>query len=218
MKHFFKYTLISLASLSPLAVYAQFNEGHIVKVGETITSVNQNIIGALATLVMALAVLGFFWGMVQFILASRQGEGEGVKKGRSFMLWSILALFVMFSIYGIIRFAQGTLLPGQNNETIILPSFQIKGAKGSSSGTGVGSPLTGGCTPNTRCTGCNHTSCICSDIGTCMPDYTGTGGGSGLESGCKASGGTWQSGDDGGCECPSDSYYDYNLMKCQGLY
>lgn len=71
--------------------------------------------------VFALAFLFFFWGAAQFIL-NDAGNDKTRADGKKKMLWGIIALFVMFSIYGILRMI-GTLvdLPVGGN----LPSTQF---------------------------------------------------------------------------------------------
>ena len=65
------------------------------------------ILNLLIPVVFGLALLFFFWGMAQFILHS---DEEKVREdGKSRMLWGIVALFVIVSIYGIINFIGGTL-------------------------------------------------------------------------------------------------------------
>ena len=51
----------------------------------------------------------FFWGLVRYIYSA--GEGEH-REGRDLMLWGLLALFVLFSIYGILRVLDNEFLSG----------------------------------------------------------------------------------------------------------
>jgi len=51
-------------------------------------------------LLMTLAVVLFFWGVVKFIAQDKKDEGK------TMMIWGIVALFVMFTIWGIISFMQ----------------------------------------------------------------------------------------------------------------
>jgi hypothetical protein len=133
--------LVSLPFLLASSAYAQFNEATANKIGTLITTVNSSIVGALATLFIALAVTAFFWGIIEFIVASRSGESKAMENGKQFMLWSVIALFVMFSIYGIIKFGQGILFPGYNLQKISIPGFEINGTTSgtpSTPGTGPG--------------------------------------------------------------------------------
>jgi len=65
-------------------------------------------------LLFTLAVVGFIWGMIQFYLNPDNEEKK--KNGKTFMLWGIIALFVMISMWGLVgvlgnTFGIKTLLP-----------------------------------------------------------------------------------------------------------
>lgn len=128
-KNLFLTTVFS-SFVVPVLVHADA----ISKFGQQITDVNKTVVSAFATLFMALAMVAFFYGMVEFILASRDGESKGMQNGKQFMLWSVIGLFVMFSIYGLIKFGQG-ILGIQNSTSIVIPSFQIGGGGNNTSGT-----------------------------------------------------------------------------------
>lgn len=51
-------------------------------------------------LIFALAVASFVWGVVQYVINSDEEAKRA--KGRSFMIWGILALTVMVSIWGLV--------------------------------------------------------------------------------------------------------------------
>jgi len=51
-------------------------------------------------LLLTLAVVLFFWGIVKFIAQDKKEEGK------TMMVWGVIALFVMFTIWGIISFMQ----------------------------------------------------------------------------------------------------------------
>lgn len=94
-------------------------------VGTAINAVTTQIIGRLVTLFATLAMAAFFWGLVKFILASRAGKPEEIENGKRFMGWSIVALFVMFSIWGIINYAQRIF--GTTDNNIRVPRVLING-------------------------------------------------------------------------------------------
>lgn len=59
---------------------------------------------------VTLALVLFMWGVVQYIKSPVQSkEGKNVYTKRSAMLWSLIALFVLFSIWGILRLMLNTL-------------------------------------------------------------------------------------------------------------
>lgn len=72
------------------------------------------------TLSFSVAILVFFWGIAKFILHS--GNEEEVAKGKRFLIWGVVALFVMFSIVGIIAVLQDILLGGAPSGGYVIPT------------------------------------------------------------------------------------------------
>ena len=72
-------------------------------------------------LLVGIALLIFFWGLVKFIFA--QGSETAKADGKKVMLWGLIALFVMVSVWGIVRFMQDALLNGVNFDAPPLPTF-----------------------------------------------------------------------------------------------
>ena len=52
-------------------------------------------------LIFALAVAMFVWGVVQYVINSDEEAKKA--KGRQFMIWGIIALAVMISVWGLVR-------------------------------------------------------------------------------------------------------------------
>ena len=74
---------------------------------------------------MSLAVIAFFWGIVQYIWGLREGNAKKVQDGNQVMIWGIVSLFVMFSIYGIIKLLQ--IWFGLNGSNVItIPEINIR--------------------------------------------------------------------------------------------
>jgi hypothetical protein len=57
----------------------------------------------LLPLAFSLCLLYFFWGIAQYIRTGA-GSEKDAGEGRSRMIYGVVALFVVFSIWGIIRF------------------------------------------------------------------------------------------------------------------
>jgi len=94
MKTFRKYGIFALTAT--LAVPAIVSAQGIT---ELITTVN-GIIGALIPFIIGLAVLLFIWGVLMYVVAkddAKQSEARGV------MLWGIIAIFVMVSVWGLVN-------------------------------------------------------------------------------------------------------------------
>jgi hypothetical protein len=64
--------------------------------------------------VSGLALIFFFWGLARLIFSA--GDEKGREDGKKIMLWGIIALFIMFSVWGIVQLLQRSLF----NE--VLPS------------------------------------------------------------------------------------------------
>ena len=57
-------------------------------------------------LIFAVATVVFIWGVVQYVINS---DDEGKKeKGRSFMIWGIIGLTVMISVWGLVNVVGNT--------------------------------------------------------------------------------------------------------------
>ena len=64
------------------------------------------MLNRLIPVLIAAALVVFFWGLVKYILS---GKSKGAK---DIMIAGLLGLFVMVSVWGIIRIAQNTFLGG----------------------------------------------------------------------------------------------------------
>jgi hypothetical protein len=59
------------------------------------------ITNSVVPLIFALALVMFIWGVVQYVINS--DEEAKKEKGRQFMIWGIIALTVMVSVWGLVR-------------------------------------------------------------------------------------------------------------------
>lgn len=83
------------------------------------------ITGMLVPVTIALATLAFFWFLVEFIWKGRE-SADAHEKGLKGMGYSILAIFVMVSIWGIVSFIGTTIGIGQGGS---LPDYKLPGFK-----------------------------------------------------------------------------------------
>ena len=65
----------------------------------------------------ALALLFFLWGLAKYIFAA--GNEEAKESGKRIMIWGIIALFIMASVWGIVAFLQD--LFGVTDTSITVP-------------------------------------------------------------------------------------------------
>lgn len=58
------------------------------------------ILNALVPLLFGIALIGFLWGVAQFILQADNEEKR--KEGRQIMMWGIVGLFAMTAVWGLV--------------------------------------------------------------------------------------------------------------------
>jgi len=63
------------------------------------------IINSLIPIIISLAVLVFIWGVFRYIVASAE---EDKTKGRNLMIWGIVGIFVMVSVWGLVNVLRNT--------------------------------------------------------------------------------------------------------------
>lgn len=96
-----KKFIIAAIAFAPVVVFAQ---GELSNLNGLLRGIG-NLVSTALPIVIAIALLAFFWGLVKFIFA---GE-EGKKEGKSLMIWGLVALFVMVSVWGLVRFIGNAL-------------------------------------------------------------------------------------------------------------
>ncbi|HEY4501969.1 MAG TPA: hypothetical protein VJJ20_02785 [Candidatus Paceibacterota bacterium] len=99
-----KKILISSALLfaAPLAAFAQT----LQPLANLVSSIGA-LVGALVPILITAALVVFFWGLIRYLWPS--GGKSNVAGAKQLMIWGIITLFVMVSIWGIVRLAQSAL-------------------------------------------------------------------------------------------------------------
>ncbi|MSR87565.1 MAG: hypothetical protein EXS69_00085 [Candidatus Zambryskibacteria bacterium] len=83
------------------------------------------IIDVTLPVLVLLALLVFFKGLVGFI--AKSGDVKSHDAGKSFMIWGLVALFVMVSVFGILKFFSNDLgFRNPNNQGGILPLLPVR--------------------------------------------------------------------------------------------
>ncbi len=137
MKHIFNVRFLIITSLVaiPLVVSAQgvtdLNNG-ISALGGVFNTITTTVLKSLAGLFATAAMAIFFFGIAQYIFGARAGDAKKIEDGNRFMRWGLVALFVMFSVWGIITYVQNIFgIKGQN--TIIIPTIDFMRGSGNNS-------------------------------------------------------------------------------------
>ncbi|MBI2673724.1 MAG: hypothetical protein HYX23_00365 [Candidatus Zambryskibacteria bacterium] len=71
---------------------------------DLITAVG-SLINPLIVILVGVALLVFIWGLIKFIFRVG-GDENAIEGGKQLMIWGLIALFVMISVWGIIRLVQ----------------------------------------------------------------------------------------------------------------
>ena len=104
VKAIFMHKRIAISSLAvasallPLLASAQ-------TLNETLLFVSTLLNGVIG-LFITLAIVVFFWGLIKYLWSI---DSENAQEGIKIMFWGIVAVFVMVSIWGIIKLLQNSL-------------------------------------------------------------------------------------------------------------
>lgn len=71
-------------------------------------------------LILALSLVSFLYGIFRLVFLDASNE-EGRNKARKFMLWGIVALFVMVSVWGLVNVLRSSFFGGGG---LIIPTFR----------------------------------------------------------------------------------------------
>ncbi len=71
-----------------------------------------DLVGMATTVLIGAAMLIFFVGVARSLWASRQGDAAEQERLKDVLLWGVITIFVMASIWGIIAVLQQTLQRG----------------------------------------------------------------------------------------------------------
>jgi len=108
----------ALAYAIPFVALAQGATGDLGTLKSLIRSVG-GIIDILIPIAFAAGLLFFFWGLAMYIASA--GNEEKKAEGRNIMIWGVVALFVMSSVWGLVNFIGGSL--NLNNQTPEIPGI-----------------------------------------------------------------------------------------------
>lgn len=94
------YSAVFLSASFPLLASAQFEN-------DVVSPILENAVRAariLVALAFLLALFMFAWGIVKFISAA--GDPEKIREAKQFLLWGVLGMAVLASVFGLITFLQ----------------------------------------------------------------------------------------------------------------
>ncbi len=81
-----------------------------------------DILSMLVPFIISIAVVWFIWNVLQYTIAGNEEKKKTAKEG---MIWGIVGIFVMVSVWGLVRILQSTF--GLDNTLISAPKIEIPG-------------------------------------------------------------------------------------------
>jgi hypothetical protein len=84
-------------------------------------------VGKLAVILIGVALVVFFWGIIRYVLAGADEEKRAA--GRSLMIYGVIGLFVMVAIWGLVYFI-GSLLGVSVGRGVTVPAVPGGGVGG----------------------------------------------------------------------------------------
>ena len=97
--------------------------GGLLSSGQTFGSIVLNLVSLINLTIgvlAAFAVVVFFWGLVRFIRESSDSHAHG--EGKERIIWSLVALFVLFSVWGILALMSVAFFGGSTSTGTYNPS------------------------------------------------------------------------------------------------
>lgn len=122
MKHKLIILFSSIILLTPILAFAQTSSCSLAlrsnpKFSDLISYITCNI-QLVVPVIFILALVVFLWGVVQYVINT---DDEAKKsKGKEFMVWGIIGLTVMFSVWGLVKIVSTTF----GVDTSFIPSVR----------------------------------------------------------------------------------------------
>lgn len=85
---------------------------HAVGVDTLIGRINEHVLNPLIMLLFAVAFVRFIIGLFNFFKSKSSGSDDGIEKGKTHMVWGIIGMVIMVSVFGIMSFITNSLQTG----------------------------------------------------------------------------------------------------------
>jgi hypothetical protein len=102
-----------ILSAAPMFAFAAETIGSI----ESLIDKLKTLIGSVVPLLMIIATVVFLWGIISYIMAA--GDEEKVKEARSYIIYGLIGLFVMVSVWGLVGVIAGTFGVGSGSAIVV---------------------------------------------------------------------------------------------------
>lgn len=89
----------------------------LTNIGNIFNFFSCTLVKSIVPLLFTLATVGFIWGIIQYFLNPDNEEKR--KEGKNFMVWGLIALFVMVSMWGLVSVLSNTFQTGN----VVIPQL-----------------------------------------------------------------------------------------------
>jgi len=93
------------------------NYAYAADAASLVAAINKVVINPIIGFLFALALAYFFFGLIKFLVNKGKDENS-VTQGKSHMVWGIIGMFIMVSVFGIMNLITGTIGADINPEQI----------------------------------------------------------------------------------------------------
>lgn len=116
-----KKVILAAMAFLPALAFAQGNNnsGDLSNLNDLLEGIG-NLVDTALPIVAGLALLAFFWGLVTFIFRGEDAKSEG----KHLMIWGLVALFVMVSVWGLVEFIGNAIGVEQQGGTAEVPQIE----------------------------------------------------------------------------------------------
>ncbi|MFZ2523062.1 MAG: hypothetical protein WAW92_01615 [Minisyncoccia bacterium] len=90
-----KKAVYASLAFAPVLAMAQSNFGSLTSIVDFVVVT----VGRLIPVFFGLAIIYFFWGLIKFLQAA--GDPKAQENGRNMMIWGVITIAVMLSVYGL---------------------------------------------------------------------------------------------------------------------
>lgn len=124
--------IINMVAVAVVLVPQLASAATETSLGGLLTKFTTELVNPAVGILMTLAVVAFFWGLVKYIYSAGAGKDEG----KMIMVWGVVALFVMVSVWGLVKVISNTIFgtdgqpgaaPNVNNVLPVTSSTQTTG-------------------------------------------------------------------------------------------
>lgn len=104
------------------------NIAYASDIGSLVNAINKVVINPFIVLLFACAFAVFIWGVIKYLM--NPGDETALKESKSHIMWGIVGMFIMVSVFAIMKIILNTLgerkIKIQNSGEVQIDRFQVK--------------------------------------------------------------------------------------------